>query len=309
MPAGTQPLEREDSTDYGFTPDEAVVTSMHKRCLKRLAKYELVTAADAAEVGAPLPALDSLQRTLCTRKLKKDSRLFRERKRLKALVAASGDGEGIWSAAVSAGWSPYLLARAVVDAQCKTEGDRKKITALMRAPQSIPSPPLSRAVAEVVSRDPFVSPAVDAAKAEVGARYERHLERILEESGIHYVSEDSLRDLGAAKTPDVLLPVPLGVLHPVTGEALIVHWIDSKALFGDGETHAASVLPQTQSYVARYGPGLVVYWFGCEASLLAPGLGDGHVAAAPCFPTSYVLPASTDILTFARPAVQDAPPT
>jgi hypothetical protein len=46
-----------------------------------------------------------------------------------------------------------------------------------------------------------------------------------------------------------------------------------KALFGDVETHANSVLPQVETYVHRFGPGLVLYWFG-HAPLSR--LGDGH---------------------------------
>ncbi len=53
----------------------------------------------------------------------------------------------------------------------------------------------------------------------------------------------------------------------------IVCWIDSKALYGDVETHAKSVLPQVETYVHRFGPGMVLYWFG-HAPLSR--LGDGH---------------------------------
>jgi hypothetical protein len=35
-----------------------------------------------------------------------------------------------------------------------------------------------------------------------------------------------------------------------------------KALFGDVNTHQKSVLPQAESYVHRFGPGLILYWFG-----------------------------------------------
>jgi hypothetical protein len=42
----------------------------------------------------------------------------------------------------------------------------------------------------------------------------------------------------------------------------VICWIDSKALFGDVYTHNTSVLPQAESYVHRFGPGLVLYWFG-----------------------------------------------
>jgi len=53
----------------------------------------------------------------------------------------------------------------------------------------------------------------------------------------------------------------------------MVCWIDSKALFGDVNTHQTSVLPQAEAYVHRFGPGLVLYWFG-HAPI--ERLGDGH---------------------------------
>mmetsp|Transcript_8608 Transcript_8608/g.18482 ORF Transcript_8608/g.18482 Transcript_8608/m.18482 type:complete len:400 (-) Transcript_8608:62-1261(-) len=53
----------------------------------------------------------------------------------------------------------------------------------------------------------------------------------------------------------------------------IICWIDSKALYGDIETHNNSVLPQVETYVHRFGPGMVLYWFG-HAPLSR--LGDGH---------------------------------
>lgn len=46
-----------------------------------------------------------------------------------------------------------------------------------------------------------------------------------------------------------------------------------KALFGDVNTHQTSVLPQAETYVHRFGPGLVLYWFG-HAPLAR--LDDGH---------------------------------
>lgn len=42
----------------------------------------------------------------------------------------------------------------------------------------------------------------------------------------------------------------------------VVHWIDSKASFGDPFVHREQGLKQFQSYVNRYGPGLVIYWMG-----------------------------------------------
>ena len=33
-------------------------------------------------------------------------------------------------------------------------------------------------------------------------------------------------------------------------------------MFGDVSTHNTAVLPQAESYVHRFGPGMILYWFG-----------------------------------------------
>ncbi len=44
-------------------------------------------------------------------------------------------------------------------------------------------------------------------------------------------------------------------------------------MFGDVQTHNSSVLPQAESFVHRFGPGLILYWFGHAP---VDRLGDGH---------------------------------
>lgn len=38
--------------------------------------------------------------------------------------------------------------------------------------------------------------------------------------------------------------------------------LELQALFGDVYTHRTSVLPQAESYIHRFGPDLLLYWFG-----------------------------------------------
>ena len=136
--------------------------------------------------------------------------------------------------------------------------------------------------------------------------------------GIPFETETDLRGRGTSRTPDILLSCPMGVLVPKadgTGkEWKIICWIDSKvrthgkriprlhslhllslidtsldycqAMFGDVSTHQTSVLPQAEAYVHRYGPGMVLYWFG-HAPIERLGNSQGDIAIV-----SYELPES-----------------
>jgi hypothetical protein len=49
---------------------------------------------------------------------------------------------------------------------------------------------------------------------------------------------------------------------PAFKTCLTLLLVSLKALFGDVNTHQNSVVPQAESYVHRFGPGLILYWFG-----------------------------------------------
>mmetsp|Transcript_12077 Transcript_12077/g.18534 ORF Transcript_12077/g.18534 Transcript_12077/m.18534 type:complete len:87 (-) Transcript_12077:124-384(-) len=61
-----------------------------------------------------------------------------------------------------------------------------------------------------------------------------------------------------------------------------------QALFGDARTHKDSVLSQAESYIHRFGPGMVLYWFGH-----APQLDDAQGDITICgwnLPNKLLLP-------------------
>lgn len=59
-----------------------------------------------------------------------------------------------------------------------------------------------------------------------------------------------------------------------------MHWIDSKASFGDERTHSSQLEGQYRTYTNRYGPGLVIYWF----SFLSGMENDAEVLLLETFP-------------------------
>lgn len=67
-----------------------------------------------------------------------------------------------------------------------------------------------------------------------------------------------------ALLPSLQVPVAVCVAG---GAWRVVHWVDSKACFGDERMHSQALEGQYATYVNRYGPGLVIYWFGFLAGL------------------------------------------
>ena len=105
----------------------------------------------------------------------------------------------------------------------------------------------------------------EAIRSMVGSEFEHRLEETLRNYGIPFQTEHDLRAQGNAKTPDVLLYSPI----KVRGHEVI--WIDSKATFGDHHVfNRSKCYQQFASYANRYGPGLVVFWFGFQASVPVP---------------------------------------
>lgn len=106
---------------------------------------------------------------------------------------------------------------------------------------------------------------------EVGLEYERVLEDKLRQANVPFYTEEDMRKMGYPKTPDVCL------LEPIAIDGVVIKWIESKAWFGDPISHTAYLRDQYWPYYNRYscrycifsfnvggrfGPGLVIYWFG-----------------------------------------------
>ncbi|XP_028933712.1 CDAN1-interacting nuclease 1 isoform X2 [Ornithorhynchus anatinus] len=90
----------------------------------------------------------------------------------------------------------------------------------------------------------------------IGYEHEVLLRGMLRERNLAFLDEDQLRAEGYDKTPDFILEVPIAV------EGHVVHWIESKASFGDECSHQVYLHDQFWSYWNRFGPGLVIYWYG-----------------------------------------------
>ncbi|XP_078000917.1 CDAN1-interacting nuclease 1-like [Glandiceps talaboti] len=158
--------------------------------------------------------------------------------------------------------SHSLLARIVLErhlAHTKYEGNsppKSVVTQLMKDTSMIEDSVLSFEVQQCILNDANYGPLVDNIKHSVGAEYEFILQEKLHNRGLAFLGEDDMRSRGYDKTPDIKLEVPIAV------DGYVVNWIESKASFGDEYSHNTYLKDQFWSYQNRFGPGMVIYWFG-----------------------------------------------
>jgi len=169
-------------------------------------------------------------------------------------------GEALLDIARDVRLPPTMLARVVLEHSMGLKKG-KEVGHLIKRPDDIPDPRMREEVAIAVRNDPHYGPSVDVVKRLTGLEYEGILTQALRGRGIPFRTEDDLRAHNEAKTPDVLLPVPL-LIH-----GRQVHWIDSKATFGDPTSHAEYHATQFTAYLNRFDAGLVIYWFGFDESV------------------------------------------
>lgn len=103
---------------------------------------------------------------------------------------------------------------------------------------------------------------IDMLRYSIGEEYEVKLKKLARDAGLTFFDEGDLRRDGFDKTPDLLLAVQC--LYKNT----IINWIESKASFGDCESHSKYLKDQLSCYENRFGSGIVIYWFGFHEEIL-----------------------------------------
>jgi len=133
---------------------------------------------------------------------------------------------------------------------------KAELSSMMKDPFTIPDRQLSHEVRQCILHDLGYGCVTDSIRHMVGTEYEDKLREMVERLNVPFQDETELRKLGYDKTPDVKLQIPIAVAGRV------VCWIESKASFGTPECHRQYLQDQYYSYLNRFGPGLVIYWFG-----------------------------------------------
>ncbi|XP_043931873.1 CDAN1-interacting nuclease 1 isoform X2 [Protopterus annectens] len=146
-------------------------------------------------------------------------------------------------------FSPALMARIVLEEFLhQQEGvlpTKPVINSMIRDPSKIPDRVLARQVFQCTVNDCCYGPLVDCIKHAIGHEHEILLREMLQEKKLSFLDENQLRAKGYDKTPDIILEVPVAV------EGHVIHWIESKASFGDECSHQSYLHDQFWSYWNR----------------------------------------------------------
>ncbi|XP_054387333.1 CDAN1-interacting nuclease 1 isoform X2 [Pongo abelii] len=151
-------------------------------------------------------------------------------------------------------YAPSLMARLILEKFLQeheeTPPSKSVINSMLRDPSQIPDGVLANQVYQCIVNDCCYGPLVDCIKHAIGHEHEVLLRDLLLEKNLSFLDEDQLRAKGYDKTPDFILQVPVAV------EGHIIHWIESKASFGDECSHHAYLHDQFWSYWNRWSLAL-----------------------------------------------------
>jgi len=177
--------------------------------------------------------------------------------------SAGQPGGHIVDYAQRAKYSSALTAKIVVEEyladsteQAMNTNIKSRTNMLMKDTTLIEDGRLALEVFLATIKDNSYGPIAEAIKCSIGEEHEQKIKDCLDKLEIPFSDENVMRGQGFDKTPDVKLEIPIAV------DGHVINWIESKALFGDPETHHGYLSEQFWSYTNRFGPGMVIYWSG-----------------------------------------------
>jgi len=148
---------------------------------------------------------------------------------------------------------------------------RKQFWKYIRDPNSCHDKRLRKELMQIAEEDMIYSPRGAQIQTDRGVWGERQLQEWLDKRELKYRTEVELRATHK-KTPDCLLEKPIQI------DGMKIHWIESKASFGDDIELRKNARRQLKPYTEMFGTGAVVYWFGFlegveppEGVMLLPG--------------------------------------
>ncbi|XP_017010884.2 CDAN1-interacting nuclease 1 [Drosophila takahashii] len=166
------------------------------------------------------------------------------------------------------GLNPVALCRMLLQEKYKVR-HRSHISRFLKHPHLIDDPKLAANVQQCMISDNQEGSITDLRRRIIGEEYELKLKTLATEAGIHFYDEHDLRRMGYDKTPDIKM------ILPFLYRGSVINWIESKANFGDTKGHKFNIQQQLHSYCNRFGPGIIIYWFGYHEE--TPSLPDNSI--------------------------------
>jgi hypothetical protein len=179
-------------------------------------------------------------------------RFYKVKHRAKNLLKRWNEGASFLSLSKELSFPPILTAYLILLENGIT---RKKFWEYVKNPERIRDNRLRKEIAEIVTRDIVYSPEGNEMQYERGKMGEKRLCEWLDKQNLKYRTEDDLKGQ-YSKTPDALLS------QPIKTNGMSLHWIESKASFGDEIEIRRNTKRQLRAYTEMFGEGMVVYWFG-----------------------------------------------
>ncbi|XP_058123723.1 CDAN1-interacting nuclease 1 [Anopheles ziemanni] len=174
---------------------------------------------------------------------------------------------------------PSLVLCRIFLAKRYPYSTRAEIAEMLRIPDVIGDSLLAVNVGYCLYSEIMDGPITDAIRRCIGEEYEVRLKKFAREAGMVFYDERDLRRTGYDKTPDLKLAVPF------LFRGQVINWIESKASFGDVDSHKRYIKDQLTSYGNRFGSGLVIYWLGFIETIADCPENGNYVLVTDQFPT------------------------
>lgn len=157
-------------------------------------------------------------------------------------------------------FSPIGLCRILLNEMYKGERSKAEVAEMLKYPSLVPESVLATNVSTCLYNDSRDGPLSDMIRQCIGEEYEIKLKALATEAGMHFCDENDLRREGYDKTPDLKLSIPCMY------KGTVINWIESKASFGDMDSHQRYLKDQLTSYGNRlvfYCDYIFFFWFFC----------------------------------------------
>lgn len=143
-------------------------------------------------------------------------------------------------------FSPLGLCRILLCEKFRDLHSRAEVNIMLKNPNLIRDRLLAINVGYCLHNDNRDGPLSDMIRQCIGEEYEVKLKALATAAGLEFCDENDLRRMGYDKTPDLKLSVPC------LFRGCVINWIESKASFGDMESHQQYLQNQLISYANRF---------------------------------------------------------